>query len=318
MIGIYKIINRINGKFYIGKSNDIQRRWNEHCSLTRYKRSNIPLEWAIHKYGKENFSLEILQECLPEELDRLETYWIDKTNAIEEGYNCNRGGEIGTRGASNPNAKLSEDDVFFIRKCYSEHLITQKEAYNVVKDKIAFSTFQSIWQGKSWPEIMPEVYTEANKEYYKKLAGVKISGKLTEEQVMNVRELYAKGFTAKELYPQYQKEITYQAFQGILCGRTFKHLPYFHKKTGKWILPGEEPEKNKNRVKTNLGKTTSNKYSDEEVISFRKQYINQDYKTIYEKTDKRISQESFQKMLSGRTYTHLPVYSKTKQKWVYK
>ncbi len=30
MIGIYKITNKINGKCYIGQSNDIERRWKEH------------------------------------------------------------------------------------------------------------------------------------------------------------------------------------------------------------------------------------------------------------------------------------------------
>ena len=63
MIGIYKITNNLNGKFYIGRSNDIERRWKEHCSPTRYKTSNIPVEYAIHKYGKENFSLEVIEEC---------------------------------------------------------------------------------------------------------------------------------------------------------------------------------------------------------------------------------------------------------------
>ena len=57
MIGIYKIVNNINGKFYVGQSNDIDRRFVEHCSPNRYKQSNIPVDWAIHKYGKENFSL---------------------------------------------------------------------------------------------------------------------------------------------------------------------------------------------------------------------------------------------------------------------
>src|SRR5574344_371846 len=32
MIGIYKITNKINGKCYIGQSNDIERRWREHKS----------------------------------------------------------------------------------------------------------------------------------------------------------------------------------------------------------------------------------------------------------------------------------------------
>lgn len=318
MIGIYKITNKINGKFYIGQSNDIERRWKEHCSPNRYKTSNIPLEWAIHKYGKDNFSLEVLQECCLEELNTLETYWINKTQAIEKGYNCNLGGNCGLRGAHNPNAKLSESDVYFIRKCYNEKLITQKEAYNVVKDKISFGTFQSIWQGKNWSDIMPEVYTKENKDYYSKMAGIKISSKLSEEQIMEARKKYADGATAKELYEEYKDDIEYGSFQGILCGRTHAHLPYFHKKNNKWIMPGEKPIKNKNRVIKNCGRHTTNAYSDEEVLSFRKQYITQDYKTIYKNSDKRITEESFQKMLSGRTYTNIPVYSKKQKKWIYK
>lgn len=71
MIGIYKITNKINGKFYIGQSNDIERRFNEHC--TKWKQSRIPLDLAIHKYGKENFLFEVLEECDLEELNQKET-----------------------------------------------------------------------------------------------------------------------------------------------------------------------------------------------------------------------------------------------------
>lgn len=270
MIGIYKIINKINHKFYIGQSNNIERRWMEHCSPTRYKTSNMPLEWAIHKYGKENFFLEVLQECSIQGLNALETFWIEKTNAVENGYNCNCGGDCGTRGEQNPNAKLSKEDIIFIRKCYGEKLITQKQAYKVVENKISFSTFQSIWQGKSWSSIMPEVYTKENKEYYRKEASIKIVGKISEEQVIELRRKYSNGATARELYENYKNILTYNAFQCILCGRAYKHLPYFHKKTNRWIMPGEEPEKNKSRVQKNKNRRTTGVYTDEEVLSFRK------------------------------------------------
>lgn len=318
MIGIYKILNKVNGKFYIGQSNDIERRWKEHCSPSRYKISNIPLEWAIHKYGKDSFSLEVLQECSLEQLNDLETYWIKKTEAVQKGYNCNTGGNTGVQGEQNPNSKLSESDVYFIRKCYNERIITQKEAYEVVKDKVSFGTFQAVWQGKSWPNIMPEVYTDKNKEYYSKKAGIKVMSRLSDEQIMSLRKKYADGFTAKQLYCDYADKMSYQSFQRMLCGKASSHLPYFHKKTRKWILPGETPEKNQNRVMANTGRSTTNCYTDEEVLAFRKQYITQDYKTIYEKSDKKISLESFQKMLSGRTYTNLPIYSKTQKKWIHK
>lgn len=61
MIGIYKITNKINGKFYIGQSNNINRRFQEH--ITKGQLSRIPLDIAIQKYGKENFLYETLEEC---------------------------------------------------------------------------------------------------------------------------------------------------------------------------------------------------------------------------------------------------------------
>ena len=54
--GIYKITNKINGKCYIGQSNDIIKRWK-----TEYKwyHINSHLQSAFNKYGLENFDFEI-------------------------------------------------------------------------------------------------------------------------------------------------------------------------------------------------------------------------------------------------------------------
>lgn len=53
MVGIYKITNKINGKIYIGQSNNIKRRFWEHQN--RGAASRIPVDAAIEKYGSENF-----------------------------------------------------------------------------------------------------------------------------------------------------------------------------------------------------------------------------------------------------------------------
>lgn len=90
--GIYKITNKINGKIYIGQSNNICRRWKEekyykgHC--------NSPLNRAFNKYGLENFTFEIIEECSIEELDEKEIYYISlyKSNEDEFGYNLTSGG----------------------------------------------------------------------------------------------------------------------------------------------------------------------------------------------------------------------------------
>ena len=51
--GIYSIINKVNGKQYIGSAKDLYLRLNEHLSN---KKSNRSLQAAISKYGLENFN----------------------------------------------------------------------------------------------------------------------------------------------------------------------------------------------------------------------------------------------------------------------
>ena len=84
---IYKITNKINGKIYIGKDTR---------SKENYFGSGIVVKQAINKYGKENFSKEILEECEGYKfLNEREIYWIsfyDSTN-INIGYNRSKGGD---------------------------------------------------------------------------------------------------------------------------------------------------------------------------------------------------------------------------------
>ena len=82
--GIYKIENLINHKCYIGQSIHIERRWQEHCQPS----AKSCVANAIKKYGKTNFSFQVLEECLENELDEKEIFYINKYNSIvPNGYN---------------------------------------------------------------------------------------------------------------------------------------------------------------------------------------------------------------------------------------
>lgn len=61
MFFLYKIYNKINGKFYIGKTNNTAKRWKQHEFESR-NNSNLLIHKAIRKYGIDNFEFTILSE----------------------------------------------------------------------------------------------------------------------------------------------------------------------------------------------------------------------------------------------------------------
>ena len=64
---LYKITNNINQKIYIGITNNYKKRWANHGT------EDTVISNAIKKYGKENFTFEVLFENVSiEEIDELE------------------------------------------------------------------------------------------------------------------------------------------------------------------------------------------------------------------------------------------------------
>lgn len=86
---IYKITNLINSKRYIGRTtahNPI-RRWTEHKSKAN-RNPRTPIEFAIKKYGSQNFKFEIIKKSYNKSLPNLETKNILEHNSLSpNGYN---------------------------------------------------------------------------------------------------------------------------------------------------------------------------------------------------------------------------------------
>lgn len=87
--GIYKIVNKINGKVYVGSSVNINKRWLEHVSyLNRGVHHSIKLQRSYNKYGSEFFEMSIIELCSSCILIEREQYWIDELNSYHGGYNA--------------------------------------------------------------------------------------------------------------------------------------------------------------------------------------------------------------------------------------
>ena len=87
MYYVYKITNKINNKVYIGKTNNLQKRFNQHVSKKNKHVSVI--KRAIEKYGEENFLFEKIYEHEDESAILIKEYeLINSLNTlIPNGYN---------------------------------------------------------------------------------------------------------------------------------------------------------------------------------------------------------------------------------------
>ena len=96
---IYKITNTINGKSYIGQTiQNVKERFYQHCATKCSKAvSNMAIHRAIKKYGKSNFTVEVIEEIDSANLNDRERYWIKCYNSYNNGYNSTKGGQDGCK-----------------------------------------------------------------------------------------------------------------------------------------------------------------------------------------------------------------------------
>ncbi len=92
--GIYKIINKINGKYYVGSSNDIDGfhgRWYEHINDLRSNRhDNDHLQKSWNKYGADAFKFVIVEKVLPRQLLATEQIYLNIASSEKDRtYNLN-------------------------------------------------------------------------------------------------------------------------------------------------------------------------------------------------------------------------------------
>ena len=156
---IYKITNKINGKFYIGKTTNMIKRMSSHkCD----RRRHTYLTKAIDKYGWENFTYEIIWEGDREQLNEVEKTFIKKYNAFKDRnvYNCTIGGDGGVKGKDNPlyGRKRPEE----VKKKISEskkknyHPLRGKKMPEWWKNKIERRNGENHHNAKEWIITSPE------------------------------------------------------------------------------------------------------------------------------------------------------------------
>ena len=125
---IYKTTNLINDKIYIGQKKS------ETFLHEEYLGSGKRLKSAITHYGKENFKVELLEECdSKQELDEKEIFYIKQYDSqnLEIGYNLTKGGDgvVGVPAWNKGITKEQDNRLAKSKETKQKHSKALKKAY---------------------------------------------------------------------------------------------------------------------------------------------------------------------------------------------
>ena len=186
----------------------------------------------MRKYHINNFSFSILESNLTKKESGIqEQYWIAYYNAYYGGYNASLGGDGGSpkghcKHETNGRALVSEEDVRKIRTLFSQG-ISKRDCYKIVQDKISNFGFTGIWSGRTWQDIMPEVYTQNNIDRNAKL-GYSVNQDrnrlFTDTDVKQIRQRKIQGESRIQVFKDYQNIASLSAFDGVWYDRTYKEI----------------------------------------------------------------------------------------------
>lgn len=217
---IYQITNLINGKIYIGKTNNIQKRWSNHkCSSD----PDMVIARAIKKYGVDNFKFEVLYKDIPiEQIDELEIKTIkEKNSQVPNGYNVASGGQgglgVSKYGADNNNAHLKEEEAQYVLNHRNQPIYV---LYDKFSDKISYRQFKKLYHHETYKNLKTatEEYPH-NLEFNAQFS----TDTLSYDEVVELRKRYANGEYWKKVYEDYKDRYKNEwSFWNVYYGNRYK------------------------------------------------------------------------------------------------
>ena len=188
--GIYMIRNIVNNKVYIGQTTMrfIKRYWHHRWMLRNNIHDNKHLQRAWNTYGEDNFEFIVLYvRADNEDLDDKEIQLIKSYNSIDCGYNIQAGGSV------------------------------------VLCNYIPESSRKRVGELNRKRLTGSKLSDETKKKMSSSRVGSKNGfSKLTEEDVVKIKEMIRDGYRPKEIYTKFN--ISYGNFKMIRSGKTWNHV----------------------------------------------------------------------------------------------
>jgi group I intron endonuclease len=208
---IYKITNKENGLIYIGCTiSSLDKRFKEHLSRCFTSNYKSKLYNSMKKYGQENFTIELIEECDFNLIYETEKKYIDQYNSYNNGLNATIGGEgcLGYIHSPEMRVKISEA----VKNGNSHKGKTYEELYGDKADEQREKRRLSVKNG--WGSISDD---EKEKRVNKVKETKQKNSKYGVELVKEIKQKIKEGLKVKqlkELYPQVRENFFYELKNG--------------------------------------------------------------------------------------------------------
>lgn len=261
---VYKITNNINNKIYIGITNNYKKRWSNEKSNPKDPKKQQVITQAIAKYGKENFTFELLYSNLNIEMAcKMEQELIEKFNSlVPNGYNVDKGGKYHPNfkslyGEKNGRALLTDEEAQYIKDNRNKPMYLLYEEFC---DKVSYNVFKECYKHQTYTHLP---ITVAEYPYNMEYSNQFSVGKLEYDQVIDIRTRYNQGEYWKKVYEDYKQYFTNEmSFWRMYTGHSYK-----------LVMPEVFTEQNK-KIHASLKRSGTNnshaKLTTEDVKKIRK------------------------------------------------
>lgn len=208
---IYKITNKENGLIYIGCTvNSLEKRFGEHLSRCFTSEHKSKLYNSMKKYGQENFTIELIEECDLNVIYETEKKYIESYDSYNNGLNSTIGGEgcLGYSHSPEMRVKISES----LKNGNSNKGKTYEELYGDKADEQKEKRRLSVKKG--WGLMSDE---DKQNRIIKTTETLQKTSKYSVDLVIDVKNRLKEGYKIKqlkELYPDVKDHFFYDIKNG--------------------------------------------------------------------------------------------------------
>ena len=167
------------------------------------------------------------------------------------------------------------------------------ELYEEFSDKISYEVFKKCYKHQTYTNLIPEVEEYPNNiQYSAQFAG----GKLEYDEIIDIRERYAKGEHWKSVYEDYKNKYAETSFWRTYTGLTYK-----------LVMPEVFTEENrKKHSKKSVGiNNPKSILSEEQVLDIRLKHKNGVSNSELYKLYPQVSHTSIRDIINKKTWKHL-------------